>query len=170
MSKNYVNSETTLYFSPAAATQNDVTLEVDGLTSGSGHQSEQHDFGTGARAFLFEWRAFVQFAAAPALNTLVRIYLKTAGSSTDATEHPDNSDGTTDGAVSSEDKLRNLHYLGSIEPDQASANVEMVASGLVEIRARAIQVVFWNGTGVALTTDVNENGLSLTPVPDEAQP
>lgn len=165
-----VNPETTLWFVPAAATQaEDAIFEVDGLASGAGQQSAQHDFGVAARSALFEWRAFVQFATAPVLGETVDIYLKTAGSSASATAHPDNDDGTGDAAVSAEDKLRNLHFIGSIVVDEAVANIEMVASGIVEIRARAVQVVFWNATADALTTDVNENGFMLTPVPDEVQ-
>jgi hypothetical protein len=120
-------------------------------------------------AALYEWRAFVQFATIPVLGEQVDIYLKTAGSSASATAHPDNDDGTSEGAVSASDKLNNLHWIGSIIVDEAAADVEMVASGTVEIRARAIQVVFWNATADALTNDDDENGFMLSPVPDEVQ-
>lgn len=168
--KVYVVTETTKWFVPAAAAQaEDAIFEVDGLASAAGHQSAQIDLGTAARSQLYEWRAFVQFATVPVVGEAIRIYLKTAGTSASATAHPDNDDGTGDLAVSAEDKLKNLHFIGDIIVDQAAANIEMVGSGIVEIRARAIQVVFWNGTADALTTDVDENGLALTPVPDELQ-
>ena len=165
-----VNPDTTIWFVPDAATQaQDAIFEVDGLGAGAGHQSAQHDFGVAAHSALYEWKAFVQFATAPVLKEVVDIYLKTAGTDVSATAHPDNDDGTGDLAVSAEDKLKNLHYIGSIVVDQATLGIEMVASGIVEIRARAIQVVFWNATADALTTDENENGFFLTPVPDEVQ-
>lgn len=170
----YVNPEATIWFVPDAAAQaQNAIFEVDALGSGAGHQSAQHDFGVGARSPWYEWKAFVQFATNPPLNETIDIYLKTAGTSDSATAHPDNDDGTGDLAVSAEDKLKNLHYIGSIVVDQVLANIEMVASGIVEIRARAVQVVFWNDTADALTSDAgapDDSGFFLTPVPDQVQP
>ncbi len=166
----YRNRETTLWFVPAAATQAETAIfEVDGIAAAAGRQSAQHDLGEGALSRIYTWRAFVQFATAPVVGEAVRIYLKTAGNSVSATAHPDNDDGTGDAAVSAEDKLNNLHFIGSIIVDEAVADIEMVASGTVEISARAIQVVFWNATADAFTTDENENGFSLSPAPDEVQ-
>lgn len=166
----YRNRETTLWFVPAAAAQaEDEPFEVQSLAAGAGRQSDQLDLGEGAVAALYEWRAFVQFATAPVVDETVDIYLKTGGSSLGATTHPDNDDGVADGAVSAEDKLKNLHYIGSIVVDEAVADVEMVASGTVYLAARAIQVVFWNASADALTSDVDENGFMLSPVPDEIQ-
>lgn len=168
--KNYAVTESTLWFVPATATQaEDAIFEVDGLGAGAGQQSAQLDLGTTARSQLYEWRAFVQFATTPVLKERIDIYLKTAGSSSSATAHPDNDDGTGDAAVSAINKLDNLHLLGSIIVDEAAANIEMVASDFIEIRARAVQIVFWNATADAFTTDVNESGFMLTPVPDELQ-
>ena len=166
----YRNREATKWFVPATATQaEDAAFEVHNLAASAGRQSAQIDLGEGAVAGWYEWRAFVQFADTPVLGEMVRVYLKTAGSSDSATAHPDNDDGTSEGAVSAEDKLNNLHLLGNIVVDEAAANVEMVASGYIYIAARAVQVVFWNGTADALTNDVNENGFMLSPVPDEIQ-
>ncbi len=162
--------DTTLFFVPAAAAQaEDAIFEVDGLGAGAGHQSAHLDLAVTAKSRLYEWAAFVQFASAPVLGEIIRIYLKTAGNSASATIHPLNDDGTTSVAVSAEDKLNNLHQIGSLVVDQAAANIEMVARGFVEISARAVAVVFWNAAVDALTTDVDENGFMLTPVPDEIQ-
>ena len=125
--------------------------------------------GQGAISRLYEWRAFVQFATNPIPGETIDFYLKTAGNSASSTGHPDNDDGTAAGAVSSIDKLKNLEYLGSIKVDEAVADVEMVVSGFVRIAARAIQAVAWNASADALTTDEDENGFWLSPVPDEAQ-
>jgi len=166
----YRNRETTLWFVPAAAAQaEDYAFEMHNIASGAGRQSAQCDLGEGAVAAIYEWRAFVQFATAAVLGETVDFYLKTAGSSASATAHPDNDDGTGSAAVSAEDKLNNLHYLGSIVVDEAAQDIEMVASGTVYITARAFNVVMWNSTADALTNDVDENGFMLSPVPDEAQ-
>ena len=162
----YQNAEAAKWFVPAAATQaEDAIFEVDGLASGAGHQSAQLDLGDGARAQEHTWRAFVQFATVPVVGEVVEVYLKTS----ETTGHPDNDDGTGDLAVSAEDKLRNLHFLGTIMVDEALANIEMVASGFIWIPWRHVQVVFWNRTADALTTDVDENGFALTPTPMEVQ-
>jgi hypothetical protein len=166
----YKNREATKWFVPATAAQaEDAAFEVHNLGAGAGRQSAQLDLGEAAVARRYEWRAFVQFATAPVVGELVRIYLKTAGDSSAATTHPDNDDGTSEGAVSAEDKLRNLFYIGSIIVDEAVADIEMVSSGTVDIDARAVQVVFWNGTADGLTNDVDENGFMLSPVPSEIQ-
>lgn len=166
----YRNRETTLWFVPATAAQaEDAAFECHNLATTVGRQSAQYDLGEGAVSRTYEWRAFVQFATAPVLGETIDIYLKRAGSSASATAHPDNDDGTTEGALSAADKLKNLQYLGSIVVDEAAANVEMVASGTVEIDARAIQVVFYNATVDSTTNDVDENGFMLSPVPSEIQ-
>ena len=166
----YRNSETTLFFVPAAAAQAETRIfELDSLGAGAGIQSAIHDLGEGAIARIYEWRAFIQFATAPVVNETVDFYIKTAGNSASSTGHPDNDDGTTAGAVSAEDKLKNLHFIGSIVVDEAVQDIEMVASGTILITARAFQVVAWNATADALTTDVDENGFWLSPAPDEIQ-
>ena len=96
-------------------------------------------------------------------------YLKPMGSSASATAHPANDDGTGSAAVSAADKLNNLHYIGSIVVDQATADIEMVARGTVYLTARGYNIVMWNSSADALTNDVDENGFYMTPVPDEVQ-
>lgn len=166
----YQNPETTIWFVPAAATQaEDEPFEVASLSSGAGRQSDQYDRGVGATPALYEWCAFVQFATTPVLGEEVQIYLKPSGTSASATAHPSNDDGVSDSAVSAEDKLNNLQWIGSIIVDEAAADIEMVARGFVYLTARAFQVVFWNATADALTSDDNENGFFITPIPDEVQ-
>lgn len=163
--KLYQHDETALWFVPAAAIQaEDAAFEIHNLASGAGRQSAQHDLGASARAQVFAWRAFVQFATTPVVGERVEFFLKTS----DGT-HPDNDDGTSEGAISALDKTRNLKVLGSILVDEAAANVEMVASGVVTINARYFQVGAWVTAADALTNDVDENGLVLTPVPLELQ-
>ena len=166
----YRNRETTLFFVPAAAAQAETKIfELDSLGAAAGIQSAIHDLGEGSIAQDYDWRAFIQFATTPVLGETVDFYLKTAGSSLASTTHPDNDDGTTAGAVSAIDKLKNLYYLKSIVVDEAAANIEMVASGRIFLPWRAFQVVAWNASADALTTDVDENGFFMSPVPPEIQ-
>ena len=166
----YKNAESCIWFVPAAAAQaEDYAFEMHNIAAGAGRQSAHCDFGVAAVSGWYEWRAFVQFATAPVVGETVDFYLKTSGSDASATVHPDNDDGTGSAAVSAEDKLNNLHYLGSIVVDEAAADIEMVASGVVYIAARGINVVMWNSTADDLTNDVDENGFYLTPIPSEIQ-
>lgn len=165
--KLYQHDETTLWFVPAAAAQaEDAIFEVDGLASGAGRQSTMLDLGTAARSSLFAWRAWCQFATTPVLAEVIDLYIKTGDT---VTTHDDNDDGGTDAAVSSINKLKNLLKIGSIVVDEAVADVPMAASGVIYLPHREVGVVWWNSTADALTTDVDENGFSLTPVPPEAQ-
>lgn len=166
----YRNRETTLFFVPAGAAQAETRIfELDSLASGAGIQSAIHDLGEGAISQIYEWRAFVQFATTPVLGETIDFYIKTAGNSAGAAGHPDNDDGTGAGVVSAEDKLKNLAFIGSIKVDQATADIEMVASGTILITARAFNVVAWNASADALTTDEDENGFWISPVPNEIQ-
>jgi len=162
--KVYVNPETPIVFAPATATVSNVTFEVDALANGAGYQSAQHDLGTAPRSRMFAWRAFTQCQLTPVVGNIIRVYLKTS----DGT-YADNDDGTGDLAVSAENKLKNLKYIGAIIVDEAAANIPFVASGLVSITSRYVQVVFWNASGATLTTDVNEHGFILQAIPDEIQ-
>ena len=84
----------------------------------------------------------------------------------------DNDDGDgTDIAVSAEDKLKNLWYLGSIIVDEAAVDVPMQASGMIEIGAEKVAPVFWNATADTLDDDTSTTDLkfSLVPIPLEIQ-
>jgi len=140
------------------------TLALNNLASGAGRQGDQYDFGTSARADKFAWRAWVRFATTPVVGEIVRIYAKTS----DGTS-PDNDDGTTDAAVSAEDKLRNLTWLGNIVVDEAATGVTMAASGIVYLPQRYFQTVIWNDTADNLVATDDLSGFSLTPVPLEIQ-
>lgn len=148
----------------------DLAITLKGLATGAGRQGAEKDFGVGAVATRYAWLAQVQFdtATAPVVGEAVDIYLKTAP---DGANY-DNDDGDgTDIAVSSIDKLKNLHYLGSIVVDEAAADVKMQASGFITIVAEKVAPVFWNATADTLDDDASTTDLkfSLIPVPLEIQ-
>lgn len=163
--KIYEIPEATIWFVPAAATQpEDAIFEVDGLGADAGHQAALYDRGVNARPAIYAWRFFCQFATAPNIDDIIDIYLKTS----DGT-HPDNDDGTGDIAVSTDQKLLNLKRIGTLRADQAAADIPMVISGVVRVSHRHMAPAAWNRSADALTTDVNENGFNMTPVPPEVQ-
>ena len=145
-------------------TGGDVVLTLTSLASDAGRQSAQLDLGANAQPFMFRWRAWVKFATAPVVGESVNIYLKTS----DGT-HLDNDDGTGDIAVSAEDKLKNLRYIGSIVVDEASATPEFSASGTVAIYERYVHLVFWNATADALSATAADHGAYLEEIPLQGQ-
>ena len=161
------NQGTVITWADSGATH---VITLKGLTSGAGRQGVEHDFGVDAVPARFAWLAQVQFdgATAPVVGESVDIYLKTAPDG----DNYDNDDGDgTDAAVSAEDKLTNLTYLGSIIVDEAAADVPMQASGIIEIAAEKVAPVFWNGTADTLDDDASTTDLKfrLIPAPLEVQ-
>ena len=166
----YQNPETTIWFVPATAAQaEDFAFECHNLATGAGIQSAHWDRGVGAVPAMYEWAAFVQFISTPVLGETVSVYLKPSGSSASATAHPANDDGTTAGAVSAEDKLKNLQLIGVLSVDQATQDIEMVIRGVAYLTARGYNIVFWTDSADGLRNDVDENGFFMTPIPDEIQ-
>ena len=157
------------YLLPEAAIEwkssgGDELLTLTSVAAGAGRQGALHDFGTAARAPEFAWRAWVKFATTPVVGERVKIYWK----SSDGT-NPDNDDGTGDIALSAEDKLKNLTYLGAIVVDEASTTPVFVASGDVYLPHRHGGPVFFNDTADALSSTATDHGFSLTPVPIQGQ-
>ena len=146
-----------------------LVLTFKGLATVSGRQGATHDFGVAAVAGRFAWQCMVHFdtATAPVVGETVDIYLKTSPDGTNW----DNDDGEGDIAVSSINKLKNLHHLGSIVVDEAAADVPMQASGIVEIAAKEIAPVIWNATVDTLDDDASPTNslFILTPYPWEIQ-
>ena len=147
-----------------ASSGGDELLTLTSVGAGAGRQGALHDFGTTAHAADFAWRAWVKMATTPVVGETVRVYWK----SSDGTS-PDNDDGTGDIAVSAEDKLRNLTYLGEIIIDENSTTPVFVASGDIEILHRHGGPVFWNATADALSATALDHGFSLLPVPIQGQ-
>lgn len=146
-------------------------LTLTSLATVTGRQGARHDFGviTNAREHLFDWWFFMQFATVPVVDDEIDIYWKgyhQGGS------HGMNDDGNADVAVSAEDKLRNLIYLGSLIVDEASATPEFSTGNKddpIWIPHRYGMPVIWNATADAFSSTAAEHGFILTPVVPQAQ-
>lgn len=142
----------------------DNAMTLVSLAAGAGRQGALGDLTDASRPGWFRWRFFFKTGSVAVLDDVVSIYMKTS----DGT-HPDNDDGTGDIAVSSEDKLKNLHFLGALMIDEAASGVEMVKSGSIWLPHRWASPVIWNGTSDVFSSTAAENGFDLTPIPDEIQ-
>lgn len=159
--KIYQAAETALVWTD---TSGDYAMTLNGLAAEAGRQGAVHDFGVAARAAPHGWRAWFRAATTPVTGEQVEVYAKTSDGS-----RPDNDDGTGDIALSSADKLRNLHLLGVIIVDQAATGVTFAASGLVWLPHRYVMPVLYNATADAFVASDDVCGFSLTAVPPEVQ-
>lgn len=144
----------------------DVDWSTENISSGAGRQSAQADLValTTARATRYRVRFWTQLQATPTFGRAVQLFAKTSDGS-----HPLNDDGTGDAALSDEDKLANLLFIGTIVVDEAAANVEMVLEAEIVLRERYVQLVLYNDSGAAITNDAAETKAELIPVYDEIQ-
>ena len=162
-SKAYLAApETAVTFRSSTGT---VVHTLTSLGTGTGRQSAQHDFTDSARPFMYRWRAWAQLTGTPVVGETIDYYYK---SGLTASTILDNDDGTGDIAVSAENKLKNLHYIGSIVVDEA-VDVEFVASGTIAIYERFVNIVAWNATANALSATALDMGFSLTPISIQGQ-
>jgi hypothetical protein len=162
-SKAYLATpETAIVFTQSGG---DVAANFDTIATLNGRQSAQHDFGTSPRAFMFNWRAWSTMGTDAAIGDAIDFYYK-SGYTTST--RLDNDDGTGDIALSSIEKLRNLHYIGSIVMDEVS-QTEMVGSGTVAIYERFIHIVMYNATVDSTDAVANSTGFALTPISIQGQ-
>ena len=159
--KIYIAPEAAIVFKSSGGT---VTFTPTSLGNNAGRVSARHDRGTGSRAARFEWRAKTKCATAPAVGTLLYVYLSTSdGASADGEL------GTADAALPALDRRRNLQLLDTVACDEASATRFFIKSGLIEVTSRYLSVVWVNEFGVSLSATAGDHEFSLTPVPDEVQ-
>jgi len=154
------------------ASAGSAVLTLTSLGAGAGRQGARYDFGAidTARAHMFDWVFFMQFATAPDVGEKVDIYWKGYHQ---AGTHAMNDDGDGDAVLSAEDKLLNLTYLGTLTADEASATPEFTAFNRgdpIWIPHRYGMPVIWNGTAAdAFSSTAAEHGFILTPVVPQAQ-
>jgi len=157
----YIHPETEIAW---LNTGGDETFTGTSLASSAGRQGDMRDFGTAPRSKSYAWRAACVFGTAPVVGARVDIYWKTSDGS-----YADNDDGSADAAVSAEDKLRNLHYLGAIVVDEAASGIVSVASGVLDINHREGGPVFWNDGTAHFSATASHHHFHLVPIPDEVQ-
>jgi len=146
-------------------------MTLTSLASGAGRQGARHDFGdiTVARAFLFDWWFYMQFATAPVVGEVISIYWKGYHR---AGVRAMNDDGNGDAALSAEDKLLNLIPLGTLIVDEASATPEFAVGNKgdpVWLPHRYGMPVIFNNTADAFSATASEHGFTLTPIAIQAQ-
>lgn len=144
----------TVLFTPTSVAQN------------AGRVSAQWDRGAPPYASRFAWRAVSKANATVVIgDTLADIYAATSdGTNIDGTP------GTSDAALSSIEKARNMQWIGSLIVE-ATAAAQVVASGIIELPERYFSVVWINrlSTNVPLSATATDHLFQLLPILDEIQ-
>lgn len=145
----------------------DVVLTLTSVANGAGRISAQYDRGTGAKPGLYVIQAVLKAAAALAVGAQAEVYLVQTSVSADV---PGNL-GTTDAAVSSADKRRNLGApVVVINADSVTNGENQISNAnIIEIYGRYVSVVVWNALGQALHSTGTNSYVTITPVPPQVQ-
>lgn len=147
-------------------TTGDLGMTLNDLTTGTGQQGAQKDWGvlSTARPTTYHFRAVFQQETPGVPGEQIELYWKSG----DGTNY-DNDDGTGDIAVSAEDKLKNLKQLGVAQVDQAAANINISIEGYFVDFNRYGMPVVWNRTADNLDAANNISKIVVTPIYDEVQ-
>lgn len=159
--KQYVARETPIVWSD---TTGDLAITINNLAAGAGRVGARKDFGAGSTAFRYSWRFTCQFETPPVVGEVVQIFLATS----DGTEE-DGQVGTADAALSAEDKLKNLYFIGNLIVDVATVDIDFTASGICTIPTRYVSPVIFNDTADNLQATNDTGEFTLTPIPPEVQ-
>jgi len=159
--KLYVQQETAIEWTDSGG---DYALDLGSLAADAVRVGARADLGAAPRAFQYEWRIVIDgFDTAPVVGEGVNIFLSTS----DGT-YEDGDVGTAD-AAGTKVSLSNLLFIGSAIVQTTTAADKLQASGLVNIAARYVSPVVWNGTADALLGTADAHKFYLTPMPLELQ-
>lgn len=161
----YYLPETSIVFAPSGG---DVVFTPQNLANGAGRISAQWDRGSGAQPGLH--RAFTSLKAGAALAVGAQLTVYLVQSYGSGSNQVTGNFGTSDAAVSSIDKLRNLGApAGVVNADSTSNGEQQVTTFTCFLYARYIQVLWWNALGQTLTNTAGDQQFILTPIPPEIQ-
>ena len=161
-----INPETTVTWRDSGG---DEAITLVSLASGAGRNGAIRDWGAAPRASRYHLKMFWQVAVATNLNTPIMVYLREAGFAASIAK-PTNDDGTGDVALSAEAKLRNLTLLIPTTIDQDDDTSAVFSFEMIfETPARHFGPVVFNNQFSAFSSTAANNGIDITPIPDEIQ-
>lgn len=160
--KIYVAPESAIVWKSSGGTY---TFTPTSVANAAGRIGAQGDLGSASHSGWYRWRAKTKCGTAGTVGRAVRIYIATSDGTIE-----DGNLSTADAGVSSEDKTRNLLFVGCIVVDKASDATEpFQASGIVYLPYRYVSPVWWNDTAQALSSTAGDHEFQLIPIPDEIQ-
>ncbi len=142
----------------------DAVITLNGLAADAKRISARYDMGSGSKPTLFEIRATYQMNTGGEIGEDLRVWIAPS----DGTR-PDGEEGTTDAALSSDNKLANMQLALSVPVDTVSTATNITGSGVVFIASRYFQVCVAAPESDALQASANVSHVTLTPIPSEVQ-
>ncbi len=142
------------------ASGGDVVFTPTGVADSAGRISAQLDLGASGRASLYKWIVRTKSAATMTAGKVIEVRLVTS----DGTR-VDGNFGASDAAVSDGGSRVNAAMVGQAIGDRATSGGDVVvASGMVTIVDRYVQVLWWNALGVALSGTATDHEFVLIPI------
>lgn len=125
--------------------------------------SARHDLGEGSTSEWYFWVATFQLDTTPVVGETIDLYLSFSDGMLE-----DGDVGIADAAITT-DKLKNLHQIGSVVVDVATATVDMRGSGICRIPTRYFSLAVHDNTADSLENTANVNTITFTEIPPEIQ-
>lgn len=144
----------------------DISFSMEGVATGAGRLSTQHDLGASPRDFEFDWTAEALLQATPTQYGTIDFYISVAPDN-DSTMIPGDI-GATDAALGDVDQLRNLQHIGSIVIEEADTT-KMVGFGSFRCTGRYLTIVGFNNSGATVNATDSNFIFNLIPKVIQAQ-
>lgn len=157
-SKAYVLTETSIKVNGEVSA--DIALSAENLADSAGRVSAQKDWGTGARAFEYDYSIEALWQATPTQYKALEFYLATAPDNDSS--QIDGDVGAVDAALGDVDQLLNMEHIDDVVVEDA-ATTKMVASGSFTSSKRYHTYVIYNDGGAALNATDTTFILTITP-------
>jgi hypothetical protein len=158
-SESYVSGGTVLSINGEAGA--DYAFSMEGIANAAGRVSAQVDLGAAPRQGIYAWSCEVQFQATPTAAATLDLYISRAPDHDNTQMDADI--GVSDAALADVDMRSNLHYIGSVVSENATASEKCVASGEFAVYDRYISIVGYNDSGATINATDSNFLFKLTP-------
>lgn len=150
----------------------DAVITLTSLTTNNGRVGAQYDRGASARPARALVRLKTRLGATTTSVTVgnaISVYFATADTAL-TSSILDGDVGTSDAALSSIEKRRNLQFVGTLEQDKtAAANDLYRGSWIVDLPQRYLSPVVINEIGNTLSATAGDHELTVTYLADQTQ-
>lgn len=169
--KIYSAFESPIYFQTNAPAGSGVEFtNFNSLGNNDGAISDPRDFGdVMSRTTLFKWKGQFKCGTEGYQGACIDLYWATSNSSVDGEILLDGNIPSGNAISISQDRRRNLSYIGSISVDNSGITGPYISSGLTRVFSRYAALVVYNQSADSLSATEGDNYFIVTPVADEIQ-
>jgi len=160
-SKQYVSRGTPVTWCDNGCTH---AMTLQNLATLTGRSGDRHDMGAGSTPAQWMWACSFTLTGTNVVGAPLEVYVAWS----DGT-YTDGALGTTNAALASADKRRDLKLVGTTVVDQTATNTTMTGSGMAWIPTRYFSPAVWNATTLPTQNVANTSSCAFTPVPPEQQ-